>query len=71
MGDWNQFLEHYVNPMKQGQKRDCTDLQLAKVGCAHLNVLVAVSPYFLLAMMLKAYTTWLTPSDPGKTVKEC
>ncbi|EIE19153.1 hypothetical protein COCSUDRAFT_20093, partial [Coccomyxa subellipsoidea C-169] len=30
MGAWDQFLEHYVNPMKQGQKRDCTDLQLAK-----------------------------------------
>ncbi len=45
MGAWDQFLEHYVNPMKQGQKRDCTDLQLAKVGFAHAQFFVAVASH--------------------------
>ncbi|CAL8464574.1 g4109 [Coccomyxa elongata] len=30
MGDWEQFQDFYVKPLKEGQRRDCTDLQLAK-----------------------------------------
>ena len=31
LGDWTSFERHYVEPLKLGQKKDCTDIQLAKV----------------------------------------
>jgi hypothetical protein len=31
MGDWDMFKKYYVDTLKMGQKRDNTDLQLAKV----------------------------------------
>ncbi len=37
LGDWTSFERHYVDPLKLGQKRDCTDIQLAKVLTAPLN----------------------------------
>ena len=31
LSDWTSFERHYVDPLKLGQKKDCSDLQLAKV----------------------------------------
>ena len=31
LSDWTSFERHYVDPLKIGQKKDCSDLQLAKV----------------------------------------
>ena len=31
LSDWASFERHYVEPLKLGQKKDCSDLQLAKV----------------------------------------
>lgn len=32
LSDWKSFERHYVDPLKYGQKRDCTEIQLAKVS---------------------------------------
>lgn len=37
MGDWEQFQDFYVKPLKEGQRRDCTDLQLAKVDTTTIH----------------------------------
>lgn len=33
MGDWQQFSDYYVKPLKMGQKKDATELHVAKVAC--------------------------------------
>lgn len=38
LGDWTSFERHYVEPLKLGQKKDCTDIQLAKVLTGLCNV---------------------------------
>ncbi len=40
LGDWTSFERHYVDPLKLGQKRDCTDIQLAKVLTTLLQALL-------------------------------
>ena len=41
LSDWTSFERHYVNPLKYGQKKDCTDIQLAKVGISYCDCCVA------------------------------
>ena len=46
LGDWTSFERHYVDPLKLGQKRDCTDIQLAKVLIVPSEALLWLSLMF-------------------------
>ena len=38
LSDWTSFERHYVDALKFGQKRNCSDLQLAKVPARSLHL---------------------------------
>lgn len=51
LSDWTSFERHYVNPLKYGQKKDCTDIQLAKVGISYCDCCVAGEAIAMLILL--------------------
>ena len=43
LSDWTSFERHYVDALKFGQKRNCSDLQLAKVLACSLHLVLSLA----------------------------
>ena len=41
LSDWTSFERHYVDALKFGQKRNCSNLQLAKVPALSLHLVLS------------------------------